>query len=140
VRLLRSILLAAQTFVRVWALQTQVISPLRHVQEMLGEVLALSSPADSLAAFKRALDLQRAAVAANGHADSSPVDGVATGGARNGSAAHDAGPKPRLLNNAAVMTYRGGKSEDARDLIIEAIERLRNSTLSLFLCWAEPQL
>jgi hypothetical protein len=99
------------------------------MQEMLGEVLALSDPAGSLAAFQAAVALQHAAAA---NAD----DHSAANGFTNGDSAMDldgpssARPSARLLNNAAVMHYRAGLVEDARDLIQEAIDQIESGALA----------
>jgi hypothetical protein len=83
-------------------------------QEMLGDVLALSSPAESLAAYQAALALHRGAGAV-----ASPSTGLAPRAA-NVSA--------RLLNNAAVMHYRASLVDEARVLIKQAIDKLSSGS------------
>lgn len=110
------------------------------MQEMLGEVLAIPAPADSLKAYERAVQLHRQAAAAaaeraNGAANGMQVDHADSDAA---AAAARAGPSARLLNNAAVMFYRASQVEDARDLIQEGIDRIndgaRLSMLSVRAC------
>eukprot|EP00892_Ulva_mutabilis_P003021 jgi/Ulvmu1/1271/UM109_0069.1 len=74
-----------------------------EVQEMLGDVLAVVDPAQSLKAFKSAMSLRR--------------DTDAIG---------EAGPSARLMNNTAVLEYRSKQVDAALELMQEAASAMES--------------
>ncbi|KAK9845686.1 hypothetical protein WJX84_004302 [Apatococcus fuscideae] len=84
-----------------------------EVWEMLAELLAATDPPGSLHAYKKALELYRAAPHSS---DSAPH------AAENGHTEPSIHLNPKLLNNAAVMHMRGGNFQVALELIEEAIQ------------------
>jgi hypothetical protein len=82
------------------------LSSYDDLQEMLGDVLALSEPEASLEAYRRGISLLQ-------------------------EATDQSGPSARLLNNAAVMEYRKGHADEACSLIERATARLADGASAI---------
>lgn len=89
------------------------------LQEMLGDVLAVVDPAESLAALTKAMKLRRE----RAHAGAD-------------------GPSARLMNNTAVLEYRSKQVDTALELMQEAsvaVETGAAFTCVGHLCRSDPQ-